>query len=162
LNVGPKSDGTIPEEAQTILLQMGAWLNTNGEAIYGSRPWLVYGEGPTRVTSTARNSDQQVFTPQDIRFTTNKGALYAIALGWPEKGELQVHTLYRGAPYLAAPICSIELLGSDGKLSWTEAEDGLHIKLPATKPDEPAFTFRILTGEGAGGSCSGRESAAKN
>ena len=62
LNVGPKSDGTIPDEARTILLQMGAWLKTNGEAIYGSRPWLVYGEGPTKVTSSALNTDRQEYT----------------------------------------------------------------------------------------------------
>ena len=54
LNVGPKSDGTIPEQARTILLEMGAWLRTNGEAIYGSRPWLLYGEGPTKVAGSQR------------------------------------------------------------------------------------------------------------
>ena len=81
LNVGPKADGTIPEQARTILLQMGRWLSTNGEAIYGSRPWLLYGEGPTTVASSALNTDRQEFTPEDIRFTTNNGALYAICAG---------------------------------------------------------------------------------
>ena len=97
LNVGPKSDGTIPDQARAILLQMGAWLQTNGEAIYGSRPWLVYGEGPTKVASSAMYSDQQQFTPQDIRFTTHNRALYAIALGWPKSGTPD-HTLWKGNP----------------------------------------------------------------
>jgi alpha-L-fucosidase len=149
LNVGPKADGTIPDEARTILLQMGAWLETNGEAIYGSRPWLVFGEGPTKVSSSALNTDKQEFTPNDIRFTTHNGALYAIALGWPASGKLHIHTLYRANPYLSGPVCSVDLLGTQGKLTWTQEDDGLHIQLPAKAPDEPAFVFRIRTQEGA-------------
>jgi alpha-L-fucosidase len=149
LNVGPKSDGTIPDEARTVLLQMGAWLKTNGEAIYGSRPFLVFGEGPTKVASSALDTDIQHFTPADIRFTTNNGVLYAVALGWPTNGELQIHTLYRNAPYLPGAVCSVSLLGTAGALKWTQQNDGLHIQLPATAPDEPAFAFRILAKQGA-------------
>jgi alpha-L-fucosidase len=150
LNVGPKSDGTIPEQAQSILLEMGAWLKTNGEAIYGSRPWLVFGEGPTKVTSSALDTDIQQYTPQDIRFTTNRDALYAIALGWPENGELHIHTLYRGAPYLDGPVCSVTLLGAAGELKWSQEDDFLNIKLPAAQPDEAAFVFRILAKSNTG------------
>jgi alpha-L-fucosidase len=145
LNVGPKSDGTIPDEAREILLEIGAWLKSNGEAIYGSRPWLVFGEGPTKVTSSALDTDRQEYTAEDIRYTTHNGTLYAIALGWPVAGELRLHSLYRGNPYLSGEVCSVRLLGSEGDLTWTVKNDGLHIKLPATAPQEPAFTFRILT-----------------
>ena len=145
LNVGPKSDGTIPDEARAILLQMGSWLNTNGEAIYGSRPWLVFGEGPTKVTSSALDTDVQEFAAEDIRYTTNRGALYAIALGWPAGGELRLRSLYRGNPYVAGEVCSVRLLGSNDYLKWANEDDGLHIKLPARAPDEAAFTFRIAT-----------------
>jgi alpha-L-fucosidase len=155
LNVGPKADGAIPEEARAILLQMGAWLQTNGEAIYGSRPWLLYGEGPTKVASSAMNTDRQDYTPEDIRFTTHNGALYAIALGWPENGELRLRSLPRGTPYLSGPVCSVQMLGSNEQLSWTQREDGLHIKLPQNKPGEPAFTFRILESNGNPGNCGG-------
>lgn len=150
LNVGPKSDGTIPEQAQEILLAMGAWLKTNGEAIYGSRPWLVYGEGPTKVSSSGLDTDVQKFTPEDIRFTTNKGALYAIALGWPASGELHIHTLYRGAPYLDGPVCKVSLLGAAGELKWTQEDGYLNITLPEAKPDEPAFVFRMDAGKDVG------------
>jgi alpha-L-fucosidase len=153
LNVGPKSDGTIPDEARAILLEMGAWLETNGEAIYSSRPWLVYGEGPTKVTSSALNTDRQEYTPEDIRYTTHNGALYAIALGWPEGGEMRLHSLYRGNPYLSGEVCSVRLLGSDVDLELKQQDDGLHIKLPQAKPDEPAFVFRIVTGNVSGGRC---------
>ncbi len=143
LNVGPKSDGTIPEEAQRILLEMGTWLKTNGEAIYGTRPWLLYGEGPTKVASSALNTDRQVYTPQDIRFTTHGDTLYAIALGWPESGKLRVHSLWAGTPYLRGPVCTIQLLGTNERLTWKQRDDGLYIDLPNVKPEEPAFVFRI-------------------
>jgi len=143
LNVGPKSDGTIPEEAQRILLQMGAWLKVNGEAVYGTRPWLFYGEGPAKVTSSAMNTDRQEFTPEDIRFTTHGDALYAIALGWPTGGKLRVHSLWQGTPYLRGPVCSVELLGANAPMKWAQKQDGLYIDLPERAPVEPAFVFRI-------------------
>lgn len=150
LNVGPEADGTIPAQAQIILLEMGRWLQTNGEAIYGSRPWLLYGEGPTTVKSHALYTDQQQFTPEDIRFTTHNGALYAIALGWPASGALRIHTLWQGTPYLKGPVCSVKLLGSPGRLAAEQRSDGLYISLPAKTPDEPAYVFRILTKNSSG------------
>ncbi len=153
LNVGPRSDGTIPSQARAILLQMGAWLKTNGEAIYGSRPWLLFGEGPTKVASSALNTDRQEFTPEDIRFTTHNGALYAIAMGWPANGELRIHTLFRDTPYLKGPVCAVSLLGSASRLSWSQDELGLHVKLPDEPPDEPVFSFRILESGAPSGQC---------
>lgn len=153
LNVGPKSDGTIPDQARAILLEMGTWLKTNGEAIYGSRPWLVYGEGPTKVTGTAKSSDQQEFTAEDIRFTTHNGRLYAIALGWPAGGDLRIRSLARGLPYLKRPVCGVKLLSSDALLSWRQDADGLHIQLPVQRPNEPAWTFRIMEPEDRSRNC---------
>jgi alpha-L-fucosidase len=153
LNVGPKSDGTIPEEAHTILLAIGAWLKVNGEAIYGSRPWLVYGEGPTKVSTSAKNSDRQEFTAEDIRFTTRNGALYAIALGWPANGDLRIRSLARGLPYLDAPVCGVKLLGSNDAIPFHQEADGLHLKLPIEPPQELAYTFRIMEPLNHSGRC---------
>ena len=147
LNVGPKADGTIPDEARTVLLQMGDWLKPNGEAIFGSRPFTVFGEGPTKApkNSTEKNSDIQTYTAEDIRFTTSKDGkvLYAIALGWPTSGKLLIHTLYRGNPYLGAPICSVDLIGSSATLTFSQLPDALHLTLPATPPNDIAYVFRI-------------------
>lgn len=152
LNVGPKADGTIPEQARRILLEIGAWMDVNGEAIYGSRPFLMFGEGPTTVKSSALNTDKQEFTPQDIRFTTHGAALYAIALGWPANGEILIHTLFHDTPYLASPICDVKLLGSNAVLKWEQTTDGLHLHLPAQKPqaDEGSYVFRITHAQSGG------------
>jgi alpha-L-fucosidase len=147
LNVGPKSDGTIPEEARAVLLQMGDWLKPNGEAVFGSRPFTVFGEGPTKApkNSTEKNSDIQTYTAEDIRFTTSRdgSVVYATALGWPTSGSLLVHTLYRGNPYLSAPICSVDLLGASTAISFSQLPDALHLTLPPAPPNDIAYVFRI-------------------
>jgi alpha-L-fucosidase len=153
LNVGPRADGTIPAEARTILLEMGKWLSTNGEAIYGSRPWLVYGEGPTAGSKTEKNSDKQEFTSRDIRYTAHGNVLYATVLDWPAEGDLRLHTLYAGNPYLSGEVCSIELLGASEALQWAQKKDGLYIHLPLTHPNESAFTFRIHAQDKLTGHC---------
>lgn len=144
LNVGPKSDGTIPEQARTILLQMGAWLKVNGDAIYGTRPWLVYGEGPTLEKDVqVLGSDVMAFTSRDIRFTTKGDTLFAIALGWPTDGQLVVRSLWKQTPYLSSPVSHVELLGYDQELRWKQIDNGLVIDLPSRKPNEMAYVFKI-------------------
>jgi alpha-L-fucosidase len=150
LNVGPKSDGTIPEQAQAVLLQMGDWLQVNGEAIYGSRPFAVFGEGPTKgpANPTAKNSDIQEYTAQDIRFTTSQDGkiLYAAALGWPQNGSLVMHTLFRTNPYLPAAVCSVQLIGSTDAIPFNQQPDGLHLTLSSAKPlGDIGYVFRIET-----------------
>ena len=152
LNVGPKSDGTIPEEVVKVLEEMGVWLKINGEAIYDTRPFSVFGEGPTKIGKNpqAKNSDIQEYTPADIRFTIPKDErpeapkhLYATALGWPTEGTLTIHVLGTGLGYISAKICRINLLGHTGDLTFAQKPEGLTITLPADKPNEIAYVFKL-------------------
>ena len=139
LNIGPRADGTIPQEVEDILLAVGGWLKVNGEAIYGTRPWKVFGEGPTEVVGGAfKDTASKPFTGEDIRFTTKGTTLYAIALAWPENGRLLVKSV------ADVPVVSVELLGSKEKLVWKRDAAGLAIQLPAGRPNDYAFVFRIL------------------
>ena len=144
LNVNPKADGTIPQETQNILLQMGEWLKLNGESIYGSRPWLIYGEGPTKMVESKRftANDNTKYCAQDIRFTTRDANLYAIALGWPGK----ILTIKSVKP---SGNAEITLLGYNKKLAWEyDKNSGLIIHLPQElqqeekRPGKYAYVFK--------------------
>jgi len=142
LNIGPRSDGTIPEEVQQVLREVGAWLKVNGDAIYGTRPWKVFGEGPTKVTEGSfHDTDTQPYTAQDFRFTKKDNTLYAIELGWPNDHEAVIHSLARQVGQ--AKIASVALLGSEAKIAFEQRDDGLHIHLPEQIPGKYAYSFRI-------------------
>jgi len=144
LNIGPRADGTIPEEEAAMLREIGAWLRVNGEAIYGSRPWKIYGEGPTE-TVEGHLSEQQnkPMGAEDIRFTTQGETLYASALGLAEK-EWRIRTLATDSPHLdGKKIAGVSLLGYDGVLIWAQEADALIIESPGSNAGEYAFVFKI-------------------
>ena len=139
LNIGPKADGTIPEHEQQMLREIGGWLKINGEAIYGTRPWTKFGEGPTMTTagSFSDNKEKAQFTAEDFRFTTKGKTLYAIALAWPSSGKLVVKSL------TGQGVKRVELLGYKGKLQWEQTSEGLVVTLPEKAPADFAVTLKI-------------------
>ena len=122
-------------------------MEVNGEAIYGTRPWKVFGEGPTQIKAGQFGEQESPdFTAQDIRFTTRGKTLYAIALDWPQKTpELMIKSLNTRDALLAKDqIADISLLGFDQKISWEHNTEGLRIKLPAQKVGDFAHVLKIL------------------
>lgn len=147
LNIGPRPDGTIPEEEARMLREIGAWLAVNGEAIYGSRPWKVFGEGPTEVgEGSFADTRRAPFTGEDLRFTTRGDTLYATALAWPGE-RLTIRSLAPAAGHWDGPVAEVTLLGYPDPLSWTLDERGLTVALPGRQVGEHAFTFKIVRGE---------------
>jgi alpha-L-fucosidase len=144
LNIGPRADGTIPDEVQHILLDVGAWLKVNGEAIYGTRPWKMYGEGPTKVAGGSfHDTDTKPYSAEDFRFTEKGGTLYAIELGWPANHEAVIHSLTAATLGKGRQIHSMQLLGSEGNLHFEQLADGLHVHLPEQAAGKYAYALRI-------------------
>jgi alpha-L-fucosidase len=143
LNIGPRADGTIPDEVQQVLRDVGGWLKVDGDAIYGTRPWTVYGEGPTKVAAGSfQDTKTQDYTAEDFRFTTKGDNLYAIELAWPSGQEAVIHSL-TGDALKGKQIQAITLLGSAAALTYKQQPDGLHIELPAKPAEGYAYAFRI-------------------
>jgi alpha-L-fucosidase len=143
LNVVQRPDGSLDAEVEQMLEQMSSWMAVNGEAIHGTRPWLVYGEGPVR-TKGGHFKEDFAYTAQDIRFTTQGKTLYAFALGWPQDGKLVIKSLAKTADAKENKIARIELLGHRGRLDFTQTVDGLVVNLPDTKLSEIACALKII------------------
>jgi len=115
----------------------------NGEAIYGTRPWLIFGEGPTEVSEGAfTDTKRRSFTSRDVRFTKKGDALYAVCLGWPEN-EAVIQSLGTGRGLWLRDISAVRMLGVDRPLKWTRDEKALTIQMPAQRPCDHAFALRI-------------------
>lgn len=140
LNVGLKPDGTLlPNERQT-LAEIGAWLDVNGEAIYGTRPWNVFGEVDTEIKSGDFNQNDKPMTARDIRYTTKPNTLYAFFMDWPNDGKVILHSVTKKA---IGNIESVELLGSNAEINWEFSEHGLEVKLPKNYKETDAYTLKI-------------------
>lgn len=135
LNIVLRPDGSLPPESEKLLAELGPWMDMNGEAIYGTRPWKVYGEGPT-VVGGGHFKEDYPFKADDIRFTTKGNTLYAIALGVPT-ADLKIKSL------AGVSISDCRLVGSKEKLQWTQDAEGLTIKPVSQWPCEHAVVFKM-------------------
>ncbi len=170
LNFPLKSDGTLDPKEQRILAEITSWMAINGEAIHGTRPWKIFGDGPGLDMSNAGLIQPKVFpeisdssygadrssaiqtgerssralTSSDFRFTTKGKDLYAFVMDWPGK-ETVVRPLGLNSR-LASKVVNVELLGYQGKLQWNQVTDGLRVALPAEAPYDYAVALKIRLG----------------
>ena len=123
LNIPVRGDGTLDEQEVKFLDGVTQWMDVNGEGIFGTRPFTIYGAA-------------------NVRFTTKGDTLYAFYLGWPNK-PLAIHALAKGSPLVTGEVAEVRLLGHDAKLDFSRTEDGLTIALPEKKPCDYAVAFKI-------------------
>jgi alpha-L-fucosidase len=145
LNIPVRGDGTIDEDEHKVLDDLASWMPANGEAIFGTRPFTVFGEGAPDVKGSGNFNERssRPYTAEDIRFTTKGGALYAIALNWPDSGKLTVKTLATGSSQYPKEVGRVELLGSPGALKFERSAEGLTVTMPDRKPGNFAYALKI-------------------
>jgi alpha-L-fucosidase len=151
LSVPVRGDGTIDADETAFLDGMAKWMAVNGEAIFSTRPWEIYGEGPSTEENPeaghfggAKDVRSKPYTAADMRFTVKGGALYAIGLEVPADKNVLIKSLATHSSHVAGrKVTAVSLLGYDGKLSWTQDESGLRVQLPAVDHRENTFALKI-------------------
>ncbi len=146
LNISPKADGTIPENQQKVLLQIGDWLGKYGEAIYDTRPWFTFGEGPTQLQAGQFGgfTDAGGYTARDVRYTHKGNTIYAILLGWPGPGQqVTLESFAKDKPGKDVKINNVSMLECEQKINWQQQENGLVITTPGKGFDDLAVVFKI-------------------
>ncbi len=139
LNVPPRADGTLDDKAVALLKEIGKWLKVNGEGIYGTRPYTIFGEGPT-LANGGHFKRMAELTALDFRFTTKGDTIFAFACGKPESKVV----IKAFSTYNFHKIKSVELLGTSGKLTFTQSQGNLEIMLPKELPSDYAVCFKIV------------------
>ena len=152
LNLSPKADGTIPEDQRKTLTEIGQWMKTHGEAIYATRPWITYGEGPTKEPEGGFKDHQKFlalkYSAADWRYTRSKDGktIYAISLGTPPAGSrLTLKSFAPGSDALPEPVAikAVSVVGSGIPVEWENSAAGLVLGVSGNLPDSPATVFRV-------------------
>ena len=150
LNFPLPASGMLDSDELDVLDGITRWMAVNSEGIYATRPWKVFGEGPTAEGASAtgkgaafNEGKRKDMTHEDVRFTTKDGKLYAFVMGWPESGgQLVIKALGSQGARKDATIADVQLLGH-GKVEFQRVEEGLRIMLPGRQTGAYAFTFKI-------------------
>jgi alpha-L-fucosidase len=136
----------LDSEELRILDEITKWMSVNGPAIYGTRPWKIFGEGPGIVKPDPKEKYNETnrpdFTEADVRFTTKGKILYAFFMGWPVK-PVVLAPLATSRPYVAGQVRNVRLLGFGGDVRWRHDEAGLTVRLPEQRPCNHAFALEI-------------------
>ena len=145
LNIPLKGDGTIDSDERKILADLAGWMPGNSEAIFGTRPFSIYGEGPPDPVATGNfnESKGRAYTAEDMRFTVKEGRLYAIILGPPADGKVRIKALAKGSSALPGEITKVEALAPMASLTFERTSAALVVTLPPGRPSDLAFALRI-------------------
>lgn len=130
INFPQRPDGTLDEECLYILKEMAGWIKVYGEGIYGTRPWKVYGEGPTKGAGGAFNEKRLSWTSEDFRFTFKDGKVYAFQMRWPDNNRVLIKSFALGS---APQVYKVGLLGYEQDIAYQQTEKGLLVDLPVQR-----------------------------
>jgi alpha-L-fucosidase len=144
LNVVQTPEGDLEPDMLKILDEIGTWTSANGEGIYGSRPWKVFGEKPAGkpVKKLGQFDENFGYSSKDIRFTTKGSTLYVFCLGKPE-ADILIKSLGKSSKLADKAIDSVAMVGSKDKIKWTQTAEALVIKKPANLPVWQVIGFKI-------------------
>jgi alpha-L-fucosidase len=147
LNFPLPNNGQLDPDELKILETITEWMGVNSEGIHGTRPWKIYGEGPSvsaeKPGGGFNESNRKPLTAEDVRFTTKGNALYVFIMGWPQR-EAVVRALGTQSPQSPAKIANVDLLGYSGRLTWTQEATGLRVKFPEEKVSDDAVALKIV------------------
>lgn len=146
LNFPLPNNGVLDPDEMKVLEAITAWMAVNSEGIYSTRPWKIYGEGPSVATEGPggkfNEKARKPLTAADVRFTQKGKTLFAFVMGWPGK-EAVIKALGTASPQSPARIENVTLLGHHGRLRWKQEAAGLRVELPAQPPSEHATTLQV-------------------
>ena len=146
LNFPLPNSGQLDFEEMEVLEGITEWMQINSEGIYATRPWKIYGEGPSTkvkiVTGNFNEDKQKDLTAEDIRYTSKGSTIYAFVLGWPEN-EAVAPALGLASPQQPGKILKVELLGHTGNLIWKQDDTALKIQMPAEKLSDIGITLKV-------------------
>jgi alpha-L-fucosidase len=148
LNIPVRGDGSIDEKERAFLAEFKAWLDVNGEGIFGSRPWKIYGEGVVKTANSGSFGEneklQASLSAKDIRFTQKNGTIYAFVLGFPTTETVTIKALGRKSAQMNGKrVRSIRLLGTNEKIEWKQTADALHITMPNIRNTGKTICFAV-------------------
>jgi alpha-L-fucosidase len=146
LNVVQTPEGDLEQDVMDILNDIAAWTPVNGEGIYGTRPWKIYGEGPSMAKQEKGRfggvRDVRPYAAEDIRFTSKGDTLYAFCMESPS-GDIRISSLGKESKVNTRKVKSVSMPGSDEKLKWKQGNEALIITKPSKLPVWKVVAFKI-------------------
>ncbi len=149
LNIPVRGDGSLDSDSVAFLEEFGQWMAVNGQALYGTRPWKIFGEGPAQQAAAELSAQGfnegkgKPFTQEDIRFVTKDNDLYAFVMAVPTQ-TVKIRSLALGSQLISKKILSVNVVGSDMPVNFKQTNEALEIVPSDQYPATYAVCYKIV------------------